>query len=105
MQLLAPLMLVWFVWAAATAEPGFGPTGRRLVVVLATAMFVAGVFGRNATTELPIRPAHVVFVGVMLVSSVTLVVVQPSGPGSVAVLVAVLCAATGLMPVRVAVPV
>ncbi|MEU5785229.1 sensor histidine kinase [Micromonospora lupini] len=104
MQLLTPLMLAWFVWAAATAEPGFGLTGRRLIVVLATAVFVAGVFGRNATAELPIRPAHAVFVGAMLVSSVTLVAVQPSGPGSVAVLVAVLCAATALMPVRVAVP-
>ncbi|MEU4335950.1 histidine kinase [Micromonospora lupini] len=104
MQLLTPLMLAWFVWAAATAEPGFGLTGTRLVVVLATAVFVAGVFGRNATAELPIRPAHAVFVGAMLVSSVTLVAVQPSGPGSVAVLVAVLCAATALMPVRVAVP-
>jgi signal transduction histidine kinase len=104
MQLLTPLMLAWFVWAAATAEPGFGLTGKRLTVVLATAVFVVGVFGRNATAELPIRPTHVVFVGAMLVSSVTLVAVQPSGPGSVAVLVAVLCAATGLMPVRVAVP-
>jgi len=105
MQLLTPLMLAWFVWAAATAEPGFGLTGKRLIVVLATAMFVIAVFGRNATAELPIRPTHVVFVGAMLVSSVTLVAVQPSGPSSVAVLVAVLCAATGLMPVRVAVPV
>jgi signal transduction histidine kinase len=105
MQLLTPLMLAWFVWAAATAEPGFGLTGKRLIVVLATAMFVVGVFGRNATAKLPIRPTHVVFVGAMLVSSVTLVAVQPSGPGSVAVLVAVLCAATGLMPVRAAVPV
>jgi signal transduction histidine kinase len=105
MQLLTPLMLAWFVWAAATAEPGFGLTGKRLIVVLATAVFVVGVFGRNATAKLPIRPTHVVFVGAMLVSSVPLVAVQPSGPGSVAVLVAVLCAATGLMPVRVAVPV
>ena len=72
MQLLAPLMLAWFVWAAATAEPGFGLTGKRLIVVLATAMFVVGVFGRNATAKLPIRPTHVVFVGAMLVSSVTL---------------------------------
>ncbi|MEV0569913.1 histidine kinase [Dactylosporangium sp. NPDC050588] len=104
MQLLTPLMLAWFVWAAATADPGFGLTGKRLIVVLATAVFVTGVFGRNATTELPVRPAHVVFVGAMLVSSVALVAVQPSGPGSVAVLVAVLCAATALMPVRVAVP-
>ncbi|MEV6492633.1 histidine kinase [Actinoplanes sp. NPDC051633] len=105
MKLLTPLMLAWFVWAAAAAEPGFGLTGRRLVVVLATAAFVAGVFGRNATAERPIRSTHVVFVGAMLVSSVTLVAVQPGGPGSVGVLVAVLCAATGLMPVRVAVPV
>jgi len=105
MQLLTPLMLAWFVWAAATAEPGFGLTGKRLIVVLATAVFVVGVFGRNATVRPPIRPTHVVFVGAMLVSSVPLVAVQPSGPGSVAVLVAVLCAATGLMPVRVAVPV
>ncbi|MFG1651532.1 sensor histidine kinase [Micromonospora sp. NPDC049275] len=105
MQLLTPLMLAWFVWAAATAEPGFGLTGRRLIVVLATAVFVVGVFGRNSATDLPIRPAYVVFVGAMLVSSVALVVVQPGGPASVAVLVAVLCAATGLMPVRVAVPV
>ena len=105
MQLLTPLMLAWFVWAAATAEPGFGLTGERLIVVLGTAVFVVGVFGRNATTERPIRPPHVVFVAAMLISSVTLVAVQPGGPGSVAVLVAVLCAATGLMPVRVAVPV
>ena len=105
MQLLTPLMLTWFVWAAVTAEPGFGLTGKRLIVVLATAVFVAGVFGRNATAKLPIRPVHVVFVAAMLVSSVTLVAVQPSGPCSVAVLVAVLCAATALMPVRVAVPV
>ena len=105
MQLLTPLMLAWFVWAAATTEPGYGLTGKRLIVVLATAMFAVGVFGRNATAELPIRPTHGVFVGAMLVSSVTLVAVQPGGPGSVAVLVAVLCAATGLMPVRVAVPV
>jgi signal transduction histidine kinase len=105
MQLLAPLMLAWFVWAAATAEPGFGLTGKRFIVVLAAAVFVVGVFGRNTTAERPVRPAHVVFVAAMLVSSVTLVAVQPSGPGSVAVLVAVLCAATGLMPVRVAVPV
>src|SRR5690349_10686341 len=105
MQLLAPLMLAWFVWAAATAEPGFGLTGTRLVVVLATAVFVVGVFGRNATAKPPIRPEHAVFVTSMLVSSVTLVALQPSGPGSVAVLVAVLCAATTLMPVRVAVPV
>ncbi|MGC4876048.1 sensor histidine kinase [Micromonospora sp. DT43] len=105
MQLLTPLMLAWFVWAAATAEPGFGLTGRRLIVVLATAVFVVGVFGRNSATDLPIRPAYVVFVAAMLVSSVTLVAVQPGGPASVAVLVAVLCAATGLMPVRVAVPV
>ncbi|MEV4137264.1 histidine kinase [Dactylosporangium sp. NPDC049742] len=104
MQLLTPLMLAWFVWAAATADPGFGLTGMRLIVVLATAVFVTGVFGRNATTELPVRPAHVVFVGAMLVGSVALVAVQPGGPGSVAVLVAVLCAATALMPVRVAVP-
>ncbi|MGC4747527.1 histidine kinase [Micromonospora sp. DT201] len=104
MQLLTPLMLAWFVWAAATAEPRFGLTGTRLIVVLATVVFVAGVFGRNATAEAPIRPAHAVFVGAMLVGSVTLVAVQPSGPGSVAVLVAVLCAATALMPVRVAVP-
>jgi signal transduction histidine kinase len=104
MQLLTPLMLAWFVWAADTAEPGFGMTGKRLVVVLATAGFVAGVFGRNATAEQRIRPPHAVFVGAMLISSVTLVVVQPSGPGSVGVLVAVLCAATALMPVRVAVP-
>ncbi|PYC63439.1 two-component sensor histidine kinase [Micromonospora arborensis] len=104
MQLLTPLMLAWFVWAAATAEPRFGLTGTRLIVVLATVVFVAGVFGRNATAEVPIRPAHAVFVGAMLVGSVTLVAVQPSGPGSVAVLVAVLCAATALMPVRVAVP-
>ncbi|GAB3830594.1 sensor histidine kinase [Dactylosporangium cerinum] len=73
--------------------------------MLATAGFVVGVFGRNATATLPIRPPHVAFVGAMLVSSVTLVAVQPGGPGSVAVLVAVLCAATGLMSVRVAVPV
>jgi signal transduction histidine kinase len=105
MQLLTPLMLTWFVWAAAATGPGFGPTGRRLVVVLATATFVVGVFGRNATARRPVRPAHVVFVAAMLVSSVTLVAVQPGGPGSVGVLVAVLCAATGLMPVRVAVPV
>jgi len=104
-QLLAPLMLAWFGWAAATTEPGFGLTGKRLIVVLATAVFVVGVFGRNATAKLPMPPAHAVFVGAMLVSSVTLVAVQPSGPGSVAVLVAVLCAATGLLPVRVAVPV
>jgi len=105
MQLLTPLMLAWFVWGAATAEPGVGLTGKRLIVALAAAMFVVGVFGRNATTTLPIRPMHRVFVAAMLVSSVTLVAVQPSGPGSVAVLVAVLCAATGLMSVRVAVPV
>jgi signal transduction histidine kinase len=105
MQLLTPLMLAWFVWAAFTAEPGFGLTGKRLVVVLATVVFVVGVFGRNATATTPIRPAHAIFVGAMLVGSVTLVAVQPSGPGSVAVLVAVLCAATGLLPVRVAVPV
>jgi signal transduction histidine kinase len=104
MQLLAPLMLVWFLWGAATAEPGFGPSGRPLIVVLATAAFVAGVLGRNATAEGEVRPAHVVSVAAMLVSSVTMVAVQPGGPGSVAVLVAVLCAATGLMPVRVAVP-
>ena len=104
MQLLTPLMLAWFGWAAATADPGFGLTGERLIVVLATATFVVGVVGRNATAKQPIRPTHVVFVGAMLVSSVTLVAVQPSGPGSVAVLVAVLCAATGLLPVRVAVP-
>ncbi|MEU8232238.1 histidine kinase [Actinoplanes sp. NPDC048967] len=105
MQLLTPLMLAWFVWAAAVTGPGFGPSGQELVVVLATATFVAGVFGRNATVRRPVRPAHVVFVAAMLVSSVTLVAVQPGGPGSVGVLVAVLCAATGLMPVRVAVPV
>jgi signal transduction histidine kinase len=105
MQFLSPLMLAWLVWAAATTEPGFGLTGRRLVVVLSTAVFVAGVVGRNATAKLPIRPAHGVFVGAMLVSSVTLVAVQPRGPGSVAVLVGVLCAATGLMPVRIAVPI
>ncbi len=105
MQLLTPLMLAWFVWAAATADPGFGWTGRPLVVALAAAAFVAGVFGRNATAQRPIRPPHAVFVGVMLVSSVTLVSVQLSGPGAVAVLVAVLCLATGLLPVRVAVPV
>jgi len=105
MMLLTPLMLAWFVWAAAIAAPGFGLTGRRLVVVLSAAAFVAGVFGRNATAASPGRAAHVVFVGAMLVSSVTLVVTQPGGPGSVGVLVAVLCAATGLMAVRVAVPV
>jgi signal transduction histidine kinase len=105
MRLLTPLMLAWFLWGAATAEPGFGPTGRRLIVVLATAVFVAGVFGRNATAAPEVRPTHVVFVAAMLVSSVTLVAVQPGGPGAVAVLVAVLCAATGLMPARVAVPV
>src|SRR4051794_13924382 len=104
MQLLTPLMLAWFVWGAATAEPGFGVAGRRLVVVLATAVFLVGVFGRNATVERPLGVGHAAFVGAMLVSSVTLVAVQPGGPGSVAVLVAVLCAATGLMPVRVAVP-
>ncbi|BFU45716.1 sensor histidine kinase [Krasilnikovia sp. MM14-A1004] len=104
MQLLTPLMLAWFVWAAATAQPGFGLTGKRLIVVLATVVFVAGVFGRNASAEPPIRPPHAVFVAAMLGSSVTLVAVQPNGPGSVAVLVAVLCAATGLLPVRVAVP-
>jgi len=105
MQLLTPLMLAWFLWGAASAEPGFGLTGKRLIVVLATAVFVAGVFGRNATAERKVQPAHGFFVGAMLVSSVMLIAVQPSGPGSVAVLVAVLCAATGLMPVRVAVPV
>jgi signal transduction histidine kinase len=105
LQLLTPLMLAWFVWAAAAAEPGFGPAGKPLIVALATGVFVAAVFGRNATAELPVRPAHVVSVASMLVSSVTLVVAQPGGPGSVAVLVAVLCAATRLMPVRVAVPV
>ncbi|UQU62724.1 histidine kinase [Couchioplanes caeruleus] len=104
MQVLTPLMLAWFVWAAATADPGFGPTGKRLTVLLATAVFVAGVFGRNATAELPVRPAHVLAVAAMLAGSVTLVVLQPGGPGSVAVLVAVLCAATRLMPVRIAVP-
>ncbi|MEV4349698.1 histidine kinase [Actinoplanes sp. NPDC049596] len=101
MQLLTPLMLAWFVWAAAAAEPGFGSP----IVVVATAVFVLAVFGRNATAVPPVRPAHVVSVAAMLVSSVTLVTVQPGGPGSVAVLVAVLCAATGLMPVRLAVPV
>jgi len=104
MQLLSPLMLVWFVWAAATTGPGFGPAGRPLIVVLATAVFVAGVAGRNATARPPVRPVHRVFVGAMLAGSVALVVVQPGGPGSVAVLVAVLCAATLLLPVRVAVP-
>ncbi|GIJ57492.1 sensor histidine kinase [Virgisporangium aurantiacum] len=104
MQLLTPLMLAWFGWGAATADPGFGLTGRRLIVVLAAAVFVVGVFGRNATAGPPTGTAHAVFVGAMLVSSVTLVAVQPGGPGSVAVLVAVLCAATALMPVRVAVP-
>jgi signal transduction histidine kinase len=105
LQLLTPLMLAWFVWAAATVDPGFGRTGRPLVVLLAAAAFVVGVFGRNATSVRPIRWPHVVFVGVMLISSVTLVSLQPAGPGAVAVLVAVLCAATGLLPVRVAVPV
>lgn len=105
MRTLTPLMLVWFGWTAATTEPGFGLTGKPLIVVLATAAFMVGVFGRNATAAPPVRPAHVAFVGTLLVSAVTLVAVQPGGPGAVAVLVAVLCAATGLLPVRVAVPV
>ncbi|SBT53031.1 sensor histidine kinase [Micromonospora auratinigra] len=104
MQLLTPLMLAWFVWAAATIDPGFGLSGKRLVVVLGSTAFVAGVFGRNATAEQPRRPAFVISVVLMLVGSVALVAVQPGGPGSVAVLVAVLCAATGLLPARVAVP-
>jgi signal transduction histidine kinase len=104
-QLLTPLLLAWFVWAAATIRPGFGLSGGPLVVAVATGVFVAGVFGRNATADRPVRPVHVVFVVAMLVSAVTLLTVQPAGPGSVAVLVAVLCAATALMPVRVAVPV
>lgn len=104
LQLLAPLMLAWFLWAAATAGPGFGRTGRPLAVALAAAAFVAGVFGRNATARRPVRPAHVGFIGIMLAGSVTLVSLQPTGPGAVAVLVSVLCLSTALLPVRVAVP-
>ncbi len=108
LYLLSPLMLAWFVWAAATAAPGFGPAGRPLAVSAGAAVFVVSVFGRNATattatTGAGVRPVHWAFVGGLLAGSVTLVVAQPDGPGGVAVLVAVLCAATPL-PVRVGVP-
>lgn len=68
---LSPLMLTWFVWTAVVAAPGFGLTGRPLIVSLATSVFVVAVFGRNATATVPVRPIHLVFVGARLVSEGT----------------------------------
>jgi signal transduction histidine kinase len=104
LRLLAPVALIAFVAAALRTDPGPGATGRGLVVSQSVAAFVVGVLGRNATVRRPHQAPHIAFVAVLVVSSISLLVVQPRGPGAAGVLLAALCGAR-LLPVRVGVPV
>ena len=104
LSLLAPVLLGWFVVAVALERPAPGTSGRHLVVALATAAFVVAVFGRNATVNRRKGWAHLAFVAILIAGAVTLVWVQPNGPGAEAVLLGGLCIAV-LSPPRVAVAV
>jgi signal transduction histidine kinase len=103
LALLAPLLLGLLVVLAARVGPGFGWSGRGLVVSLGVAVFVIAVLGRNATARHTDRGLHVGFVAALVASAATLMWVQPSGPGAECMLLAILCVAR-LLPVRIAVP-
>jgi signal transduction histidine kinase len=102
LQRLAPLLLSIYVAAGFAADPGPGLTGRGLAVSIGLATFPIAVLFRNATVP-SLGWTHLVPVAVLLVSSVALMWVQPTGPGSAGVLLAALCIAR-LLPGRAAVP-
>jgi signal transduction histidine kinase len=102
LNLLAPVLLVAFLVAAAFGGPRPGPHGAGPVVLAAMVAFPVAVLGRNATTPAP-RGIHLAWVLLALAASVTLMAVQPAGPGAAAVLAAVLFV-TRLLPGRAVIP-
>jgi signal transduction histidine kinase len=103
LRLVVPVLLVLVVLSGFHAEPHPGLAGRGLAVSVGLAGFLAGALGARVTLRRG-GWASLAF-GVLVFScSVGLMVVQPSGPGAVGVLGAVLLFARRL-PAKAAVPV
>jgi signal transduction histidine kinase len=88
--LLVPVLLVLVLAPAFHAHPTPGAMGRGLVVSICLAGFVVGAFGVRATLFRSAVGAYMAFLALLLASSVTLMWVQPRGPGVVGVFIAVL---------------
>jgi signal transduction histidine kinase len=98
---LAPLLLGMLVVAAFLGDPAPAAHGAGLGVALGVVAFVVGVLGRNVTTA-RCSAIHIGFIALAVAGATALVVLQPNGPGSAGMLVAVLFVAR-LLPVRAAV--
>jgi membrane associated rhomboid family serine protease len=66
LYLLSPLMLAWFVWTTVVTAPGFGLTGRPLVVGVATGVFAV----LCAATLLPARVAVPLLIAAFLFAKI-----------------------------------
>ena len=108
---VAPLLLGVFVLAASQAHPGPGLRGRSLGVSMAVGGYVVAVFGALVafgglsapSTTRPRVAAQLAVAGVVSVSSVTLLCLQPSGPGAEGAFLGTLLFAR-LLPRRIAFP-
>ncbi len=96
------LLIFVFVATAYRVHPRLGLTGQGLVVSLALCGFAVGVLGARETNRSS-RLTYVAWALLVGASSVVLMVVQPSGPGSVGVLFGVLMVARRL-PGRAGIP-
>jgi signal transduction histidine kinase len=103
LRLLAPVLLIVVALTAFHARPGPGLVGRDLAVSIALAGFALGASGIRRPLLRRGDP-HRAFIVVLVASSVALMWAQPSGPGSVGVLLGVLFLC-GRLPGRVAISV
>jgi signal transduction histidine kinase len=110
-RIFAPLLLGVFVLAAFQAHPGPGLAGRSLGVSIGVAGYVVAVIGAvvafgGAHAPATARPAvapQLAIAIVIFASSVTLLILQPTGPGAEGAFLGVLVFAR-LLPGRIALP-
>lgn len=101
LRLVLPALLILVVAAGFHTRPTPGLSGRDLAVSVGLAGFVIGILGARWTLRRR-GVVHTVFAAVLVAGSVALMWAQPSGPGTVGVLVGVLFVAR-LLPRRSAV--
>lgn len=104
LALLAPLMLVGLAVAVVDSEPDDVTTLRHVAVGLAVVAFAVGVLVADRTDDRPRGRAYAVAVVLALGGAALLAALQPEGPGTVAIFVAVVLAVRRVPP-RAVIPV